>query len=84
MKSLKRFSSGISNKQVGEALELSERTTVENHRNSAYKKLSVSNLNDLKEDFASFFYCGQDSPALCSLMNQFQGKVKSPRWRGLG
>lgn len=83
MKSLKRFSRGLSNKQVGEALELSERT-VENHRNSVYKKLNGSNPNDLKEDFASFFNCGQDSPALCSLMNHVQGAVKSPQWRGLG
>ncbi len=51
---IKKVLQGLSNKQVGEALGLSERT-VENHRNSAYKKLAVSNLKDLKEDFASFF-----------------------------
>lgn len=51
---IKKVLQGLSNKQVGEALGLSERT-VENHRNSAYKKLEVSNLKDLKEDFASFF-----------------------------
>ena len=44
---IRKVLEGLTNKAVGEALNLSEKT-VENHRNSAYRKLNVSSISELK------------------------------------
>ena len=49
---IKKVLMGLSNKETGESLGLSERT-VENHRAAAYKKLAVSSADELK-DFSYF------------------------------
>ena len=49
---IKKVLMGLSNKEIGESLGLSERT-VENHRAAAYKKLVVSSADELK-DFSYF------------------------------
>ena len=49
---IKKVLMGLSNKEIGESLGLSERT-VENHRAAAYKKLAVSSADELK-DFSYF------------------------------
>ena len=49
---IKKVLMGLSNKDIGELLGLSERT-VENHRAAAYKKLAVSSAAELK-DFVYF------------------------------
>ena len=45
---IKKVLMGLSNKEIGESLGLSERT-VENHRAAAYKKLAVSSADELKD-----------------------------------
>ena len=45
---IKKVLMGLSNKETGESLGLSERT-VENHRAAAYKKLAVSFADELKD-----------------------------------
>ncbi len=49
---IKKVLMGLSNKEIGESLGLSERT-VENHPAAAYKKLVVSSADELK-DFSYF------------------------------
>ena len=51
---IKKVLMGLSNKDIGELLGLSERT-VENHRAAAYKKLAVSSAAELK-DFVYFIW----------------------------
>lgn len=47
---IKKVLQELSNKEIGEALGLSERT-IENHRAAAYKKLGVSSLQEVKKFF---------------------------------
>lgn len=47
---IKKVLQGLTNKEVGEALKVSEKT-VENHRNSAYRKLNVSSFKELKKNY---------------------------------
>ncbi len=47
---IKKVLQDLSNKEIGEALGLSERT-IENHRASAYKKLGVSSAIEVKKYF---------------------------------
>lgn len=49
-----RVLQGLSNKEVGESLGLSEKT-IENHRNNAYRKLNVTSIKELRKKYSFHF-----------------------------
>ena len=58
--------SDISNREVGERLNLSERT-IEGHRQSLYKKLNLHNRADLLD----FMELQEESDSISELFQQF-------------
>ena len=45
---------GLSNREAGESLGISEKT-IENHRNNAYRKLNVKSFKELQKKYSFHF-----------------------------